>query len=156
MIIHRQAKLLQQGFTLLELTIAVVIGMMLASMTLVLFSNQLTAFSMMRSQNFMIQEAPQINTILNSLVSRATAIRFDEDDDSKITLGFIDPSDNSVTTAEIAFVDGVLTYTSGDVNWDISAIVADVTFAVDSTGVLKTTLTGPNAGEITYSATPLQ
>lgn len=152
---HSAKHAVAKGLTLLELTVVLVIGLMIATITLVLFNNQLAAFSVLRTQNFMIREAPQINSILNRLVSRADSLHLDKDN-PKITLTFIDPADNTATTADIEFADQVLTYTSGDNSWDISTSVANVSFAVDSTGVLRTTLTGPNAGQITYSTTPLQ
>lgn len=144
-----------KALTLVELTVVLIVGLMVVTVSLVLFTNQLAAFTAMNTQNFMLREAPQINGILNSLVSRSNSLQV-ADDEVKLTLTFVDPADNSTTTADITFANDTLTYTSGANTWNISTSVANVAFAVDSTGVLRTTLTGPNAGEITYSTTPLR
>lgn len=63
--------LLRKGFTLLELTLVMVIGLMIASVTLVLFNQQMMMFSAMKTQDFMVNEAPQINSILNKIIPQA-------------------------------------------------------------------------------------
>jgi len=64
----------RQGFTIIELTVAILIGLMIAMMTLVLFNQQLMMFSTLRTQNFMVHEAPQINLILNKLIPKADSL----------------------------------------------------------------------------------
>ena len=141
------------GFTLIELTITMVVGLMIAMISLMLFNQQLAMFGILRDQNFMIREAPQVNGLLNRLVSRSDALVVDQGN-SKLTLSFIDPTDNSTTAAEIVFENGDLVYKSTDSTWTISSQLKAVDFAYDH-GVLLITLTGPNDGEIKHATTPL-
>jgi len=61
----------QRAFTLVELTVAILIGLMIATITLTLFNQQLASFNILRTQNFMVREAPQINTTLNKIIPSA-------------------------------------------------------------------------------------
>jgi len=64
----------RKGFTLLELTVAIMIGLMIATITLVLFNQQLMMFSTLRTQDFMVHEAPQVNSIFNKIIPKADAL----------------------------------------------------------------------------------
>lgn len=141
-----------RGFTIIELTVTLVIGLMIATTSMALFNNQLTYFRLVQTQDFMIEEAPQINNTLNSIVSRADAMLVEED---KITLSFNNPGDNTTITAEIIYENDILKYQTADSEWDISTQLKDVDFSVNS-GVLTIKLTGPNDGEINFSTTPLK
>ena len=153
MIIHSTKQVSPAGFTLIELTITMVVGLMIAMISLMLFNQQLAMFGILRDQNFMIREAPQVNGLLNRLVSRSDALLVDQAN-SKLSLSFIDPTDNSTTAAEIVFENGDLVYKSTDSTWTISSQLKAVDFAYDH-GVLLITLTGPNDGEIKHATTPL-
>ena len=146
-----------KGFTLLELTVVMVVGLMIATMSLTLFTQQLAMFEILRTQRFMIREAPLINGILNSLISRANALNVDEDNKT-LTLTYIDPQDNTRTTASIIFDDGTLSYqNTGGSSWNITTQLdpdEGIEYTVEK-GILKITLTGPHGGEINYSTTPL-
>lgn len=141
------------GFTILELTVVMVVGLMIAMITMSLMSQQLATFQILRGQNFMMREAPQVNSLLNRLVSRSDSLLVDQVND-KLTLTFINPIDNSATTAEIVFENGNLVYKGPTSTWNISTQLQNVEFSYDH-GVLLITLTGPNDGEIKYSTTPL-
>lgn len=149
------------GFTLIELTVIMIVGIMVAMMTLALFTQQLNTFSILREQNFMMREAPQVTSLLNRLVSRSDTLLVDQAND-KLTLTFIDPTDNSTTTAEIQFTGGNLVYKIPASNpasppvseWNISTQLKNINFDY-VTGVLLITLTGPNDGEIQFATTPL-
>jgi len=150
---HNHSRITTRGFTLLELTIVMVMGLMIASVTLMLFTNQLKMFEILRDQNFMIREAPQVNSLLNRLISRSDALSVDQAN-SKLTLTFTDPADNPDTTAEIVFEDENLIYKSTNSTWTISTQVKAVDYSYDH-GVLVITLTGPNGGQIKHGSTPL-
>ena len=65
----------RQGFTIVELTVVMLIGLMISAATLGLFSNQIAMFSTLRTQNFLLRDAPQINSTLNKIVPRANAFQ---------------------------------------------------------------------------------
>lgn len=150
---HTHSRTSPQGFTLIELTVTMVVGLMIALISMMLFTHQLSMFNVLRDQNFMIREAPQVNSLLNRLISRSDALLVDPDN-NKLTLTFIDPTDNSTTTSEIAFEEGNLIYKSTDSTWTISTQLKAVDYSYDH-GVLLITLTGPNDGEIKHASTPL-
>lgn len=146
-----------KGFTLLELTVVMVVGLMIATISLTLFTQQLALFDILRTQRFMIREAPLINGILNSLISRANTLNVDEDN-STLTLTYIAPNDNTESTATILFDAGTLSYqNTGGSSWIISTQLDPdngVSYTVEN-GILTIKLTGTNGGEINYSTTPL-
>ena len=71
-----------KAFTLLEMTAVILIGLLIAGMSMVLFNSQLTSFQIIRTQDFLIQEAPQINNTLNQIIPRANFFRLYSDVDS--------------------------------------------------------------------------
>lgn len=146
-----------KGFTLLELTVVMIVGLMIAMISLSLFNQQLAIFNILRTQRFMIREAPLINGMLNSLISRASALNVDEENNT-LTLTYTDPKDNTTSTANIVFTNGTLTYqNTGGSAWNISTQLDPddgIAYTVEN-GILTFKLTGPNGGEINYSTTPL-
>ena len=60
-----------RGFTLVELTVALLVGLMISSAALTMFTNQLASFRILKAQNFLIDEAPSIDNTLNRIISRA-------------------------------------------------------------------------------------
>ncbi|MGJ8661090.1 MAG: PulJ/GspJ family protein [Bacteroidota bacterium] len=64
-----------KGYTLVELTVTIVVGITVSAAALTLMSNQISAFNILKTQNFLIAEAPQINNTLNRIISRGTAFR---------------------------------------------------------------------------------
>ena len=64
---HRQ----RSGFTLVEMTVTILVGLMVATITLTLFNSQLASYKILQTQNFLISEAPQINNTLNRIIPRA-------------------------------------------------------------------------------------
>ena len=69
--LHSVAK----AFTLLELTVMALVGTLIASMSLILFNTQVTSFQIIRTQDFLIHEAPQITNTLNQVIPRANFFR---------------------------------------------------------------------------------
>lgn len=154
---HHKTKRSKNGFTLIELTVAMMVGLMTASVALTLFNQQMAFFGVIRDQQFMIREAPVINSMLNTLISKASALNVDETNKT-LTLTYINPKDNSISTATIVFNNGTLSYqNTGGSTWDLTTKL-DPTNGIAYTvqdGILKIKLTGPNGGEINYSTTPL-
>jgi len=183
----RQSKR-QSGYTLVELTVAVLIGMMIAIITLTLFNTQLASFGVLRTQDFMMREAPQVNSILNKLIPKADSLLvYNNASEVKtgtpvksggkaVLLRFRGPGINQSTHqlitryAVVAFekpngadlgdlnvysnLSNLSTSDFTSPSWKISTEVKDASFFIEN-GVLRIRLTGPNDGEIIYSASPL-
>lgn len=64
-----------KAYTLVELTVAMLVGILVAVISLTLFNTQLTSFQIIRTQDFLIREAPQINNSLNQIIPRANFFR---------------------------------------------------------------------------------
>jgi len=90
-----------KAFTLLELTVMALVGALIASMSLVLFNTQVTSFRMIRTQDFLIHEAPQINNTLNQVIPRANFFRLYNDPDD-VTAG-INPVIANANTLVLEF-----------------------------------------------------
>lgn len=165
------------GFTLIEMTVVVTIGLMVAGISLTLFSSQLASYQILSSQNFLVSEAPQINNTLNRIVSRANFFQMYKSlVDAEIgqnaiisggkilALQFEDPGNSSDSSyGVIAFNSSTNTLSYYHVNslgglsvaspqWNISTHLSDADFYVEN-GVLRIKLTGPNGEEIIYSTT---
>lgn len=166
-----------RGFTLIEMTVVIVVGIMVATISLTMFNQQLASFRIMRTQNFLMSEAPQINNTLNRIVSRANFFRIYENlSDSEtgqnaviangkvLALKFEDPGDQTGSSfGVIAFdqsnkdlnyyhVTNMAAITSTPPQWKISSQLENAVFYVEN-GVMRIQLTGPNGEEIIYSTT---
>ena len=168
---------IQRGFTLIEMTLVLAVGLMVASISLTLFNSQLMSYKILGAQNFLISEAPQINNTLNRIIPRANFFRMYASladakagagalisDGKVLALQFQDVADSSGSSF------GVIAYddAANDLNyyhvssmaelaiaspaWNITTHLNDAVFYVEN-GVLRIKLTGPNGEEIIYSAT---
>ena len=170
---------LRRGFTLVELTLALMMSMVLGSMTMMLMQQQVTHQRILRAQNFLVEDAPLINNALTTILARADAFRIHTDLDDAIAstnavttggqvlvVGFQNP-DGSRSFGIISFEndsgDPFLGYYTvddftpfpgaGNPDWIISRTLANASFFVDN-GVFRVQLTGPAGETITYSGTP--
>ena len=75
--INRQHRLrrLPGGFTLIEMTIAMVMSLGVASATMLLLSQQLSFIKMVQKFDFLRDDAPSINLLVSRIVGRATGYR---------------------------------------------------------------------------------
>jgi len=168
---------IRRGFTLIEMTLILAVGLMVASISLTLFNSQLMSYKILNSQNFLISEAPQINNTLNRIIPRANFFRmYASLTDAKAGTGAV-INDGKVlalqfqdvaNSADSSF--GIIAYddAANDLNyyhvssmaelaiaspaWNITTQLHDAVFYVEN-GVLRIKLTGPNGEEIIYSAT---
>lgn len=166
---HRQ----RRGFTLVELSVALMMGMMIGAMVLALFNQQLAFLKIYQAQDFLSEEAPVINNYVSKLVGRADRFRLhDSLNDAKggvnprltsspvVVLNYRQP-DGTVRASILSFEDrgagpalyyyvvpavGVLAAPQ----WAITTKAADVRFTMEQ-GILRMTLTGPAGEQITYS-----
>lgn len=167
------------GFTLIEMTVAVSVGLMVSGISLVLINSQLTSYRILKSQNFLVAEAPHINNSLTQIVSRASffrmytdindaissrdavisngkvlALMFTSTDESEHSFGVIEFDENN-NRLEYYHVSSMAELAVSSPNWTISSRVSDATFFVEN-GVLRIRISGSNGEEITYSTTTLR
>lgn len=169
---------LRRGYTLVELSIAMLVGMAVASLCLAMVSQYTNFQQMMMRQNFLIEEAPVLNNLLSRMIGRAEAVRLYpnlsaalgetgavETGASALALSYSNP-DGTRSFAVIGLEQGssgkFLKFypigASGGVNsatsaaWTLSRSVSSVDFRMQN-GILRITLTGPNGESITYSGT---
>lgn len=166
---------LRRGFTLIELTIAMMMGMAIGSMVIVLFNQQLAFLRIYKAQNFLTEEAPVISMYVSKLVGKADRFRLHDSvadalsgTNARLTaspvvlLNFRQP-DGTVRASILSFEDlgtGPALYyyvvpASGVLDtpqWFVSNKPEDVLFAMEQ-GVLRMMLVGPAGEQITYSGT---
>lgn len=165
----------RRGFTLLEMTVAMSVGMAIAAIALMLLNQQLNFYRIYRAQDFLTREAPLINNYLVRVVGSAEAYRLygtiedfknGEDpvmEDAKVLLMRYREADGSMRASLLSFEDpgtgsGLyyrLIPVSGTIStpdWVVSKQPADITFAIQS-GILRMTLAGPNGEQLVYSGT---
>jgi prepilin-type N-terminal cleavage/methylation domain-containing protein len=165
------------GFTLIEMTVTIVVGLMIATMSLTMFNQQLASFKILKAQNFLISEAPHVNNTLNRIVTRANFFRMYESlvdaesgqnaviaNGKVLALKFEDAGDQSENSfGVIAFdstenhlnyyhVSSMAELAIASPQWKISTQLSDAEFYVEN-GVLRIKLTGPHSEEIIYSTT---
>ena len=167
--------LLRRGFTLIELTIAMVMGIATAGMITALFNQQLAFLRLYQAQSFLTDEAPVISLYVSKLVGKADRFRLHDSvqdalagvnprltSSPVVVLNFRQP-DGTVRASILSFENrgagpalyyyivpsnGVL----GDPQWHGSNKPTDVQFGMQE-GVLRMMLTGPAGEQITYSGT---
>ncbi len=164
--------------TLIELSVAILMGMMVGSMVLALFNQQLTFLKIFKAQNFLTDEAPVVSMYVSRLVGKADRFRLHDSvadalsganprltESPVVVLNFRQP-DGAMRASILSFenrgtgpalyyyvvpVTGVL----GDPEWAVTKSPASVVFGMVD-GVLRMTLTGIHGEQITYSGTMQQ
>ena len=171
-------KRVRRGFTLIELTVAIMLGMATGGMVLTLFRQQLAFLTIFKAQSFLTDEAPIISTYVSRLIGKADRFRLHATRDDALSgtnarltespvvlLNYRQP-DGTMRATILAFenrgagpalyyyvvpVTGVL----GEPLWAVTKVPRNVAFRMDQ-GVLRMILTGPNFEEIIYSGTMQQ
>jgi hypothetical protein len=168
----------RRGFTLIELTIAMVLGIAIGGMVISLFNQQLVFLNLYHSQSFLTEEAPLISMNVSKIIGKADRFRLHDSMEDALSganprltnspvvvLNFRQP-DGTLRAAILSFEDrgtGPALYhyvvpVSGVLaapQWFISNKPANVGFSIEQ-GVLRMTLTGPAGEQITYSGTMQQ
>ena len=171
----------KSGFTLVEMTVAIVFGLALSAAGLTLLNQQIRVARTFNQQDFILSEAPQINNSLTALLSKADAIRLHPDFANAV--GNTNPLLTGGSTLVAAFrnIDNTTTFgiisleavaggnqlnyyyydpaqsapTQANPSWVISRKVTNANFNLVN-GLFVTTLTGPRGEQITYTISPLQ
>lgn len=163
-----------KGYTLVELSVVMVLVILIASTLVTMLSQQVQFFKWWKTQDFIAEDAPLTNAMVVRLFAKADAFRIHSTKDGALAgtggvtadgtamlLGFTE-GDGTKRKGVIWF-DGDNSLWYGTVNaddtmpdgntWRIASGIAAATFAVvDST--MQLTLTGPYGGQLTYAATP--
>lgn len=171
----------KSGFTLVEMTVVIIFGLALSTAGMMLLNQQIATTRLFNQQNFILSEAPRINSALSALLGRADAIRLhdnfsdavqDRDPvlaDAKTLVAAFRNIDNSTSFGIINFetVSGEerLNYyyfdpaqtppVQGSPSWTISRKISDADFNLVQ-GLFQATLSGPNTEQITYTISPNQ
>ena len=164
---------LRRGFTILELTVAMMVGMTLGATILAMLNQQVAFLKIFKAQSFLNEEAPIISNHISKLLLGAERFRLHatvEDalaganprltDSPVCVLNFRQP-DGSVRAGILSFEDRgqgdalyyylvPLTGTLVAPEWAITTMPTLVTFSVES-GIIRTRLTGPAGEELTFS-----
>lgn len=172
--LHRK----RSGFTLIEITIAVMMGLATGLMVVALFNQQLAFLKIFKTQNFLTDESPMISMYVSRLVGKADRFRLHDTVANALSgtnprltaspvvvLNYKQP-DGTMRATILSFenrgsgnalyyyvvpTNGVL----GAPQWAVTKAPSNVSFSV-VTGVLQMALTGPNGELITYSGTMQQ
>lgn len=163
----------KRGFTLLELTVAMMVGLMVGGLLLTMLNQQITFLKIFRAQSFLNEEAPIISHHVSKLFLNAERFRLHASleealagEDPQLTdspvavLNFRQP-DGTLRAGILSFEDrgdgNALYYyvvpLSGelqDPEWSVTSKPTNVSFFVES-GIIRTRLTGPAGEEITFS-----
>lgn len=167
-----------RGFTLVELTIAIMMGLATGTMVLSLFNQQLAFLGIFKVQGFLTEEAPIISTYVSRLVGKADRFRLHASlndalsgtnprltDSPVVVMNFRQP-DGKIRAAILEFrnlpADRALYYyivpltgPLGTPEWAVTRSPKDVIFRIEE-GVLRMVITGPQDERITYSGTMQQ
>lgn len=163
------------GYTLLELSLAMGVGILVAGMSLMLFNQQMAFLRIFRAQDFLTREAPLINNYVvrviggaegyalyrdmdslrngeSAVLSDATVLvlryKLAEGGERATILSFEDPGSGPGLYYRVIPEDGTL----GGPDLALSKQPAAVSFGVEQ-GVLRMRLRGPNGEELVYSGT---
>ncbi len=171
-----------RGFTLIELTMAMSLGMIVAAMVLALANQQLAFLRIFGAQNFLTEEAPMINTHVSKLIGKSERFRLHDSradaladslagsnprliDSPVLVMNFRQP-DNTMRASILAFEDlgdGPALYyyvvpdsgVLGPPQWAVTRQPQDVSFSVEQ-GILRMTIVGVNGEQIIYSGSMQQ
>lgn len=168
----------RRGFTLIELSVAIMLGLATGTMVLALFNQQLAFLKIFKAQGFLTEEAPIISTYVSRLIGKADRFRLHDSKDDALSgvnarltespvvvLNFRQPDgtmratilsfENRSTGPALYYYVVPLTGVMTSPTWAVTKAPSKVAFRMDD-GVLRMILTGPNLEEITYSGTMQQ
>jgi hypothetical protein len=168
----------RRGFTLIELSMAIMVGMATSALVLALFNQQLAFLKIYKAQNFLTEEAPLVSSYMSRLVGKADRFRLHDTvadalagknprstASPVVVLNFRQP-DGTMRASILSFENkgkgNALYYyvvpTSGVLGapqYYITKKATSISFYVDQ-GILRMAMTGPASELITYSGTMQQ
>ena len=165
-----RAKKLRRAFTLLELTMALAIGMVIGGIVLAMFNQQIAFLRIFRAQSFLSEEAPLVGSHISKLLMNAERYQLFANfndaerernatlDESPVIRIYYRQIDGTPVSGILSFdpIAGRLDYyveTGGVFNapqWAVTTRAEDVKFLMQS-GIIRCQLTGPADEQITFS-----
>lgn len=164
----------KSGYTLVELALAIGLSLGVAGAIVGVLAQHSSFMTLLGQFEFLRDDAPQINNVMNSLTSQAVSYRlYSSKDDAFSNTGAVNSGASAVRmifrNPNGSFEQAVIAYetVSGEPqlnfyqndggweaqpNWTISSKPAAVVFD-DTSGIFEMTLTGPNSEQITYAGT---
>ena len=169
---------IQRGFTLVELSVAIMMGMLTGSMVLALFNQQLAFLKIYQVQSFLAEEAPVVSMYVSRLVGKTDRFRLHDNVADALSRSRPRLTSSPVVALDFRQLDGtsrtsILSFETrngiqalyyyvvpvsgvpGTPEWFITNKPSNVQFTMDE-GVLRMILTGPAGEQITYSGTMQQ
>lgn len=171
---------MRRGFTLIELTLGLTIGLATGAMLLTVCNQQLAFLNLYKAQNFLTDEAPVISMYVSRLIGKADRFRLHDSladalggknprltASPVVVLNFRQPDgsqratilswENLGTGPALNYYVVPVTGVLGSPQWSVtkSPTTSSVAFTMNQ-GILQMTLTGPRNEQITYSGTMQQ
>lgn len=166
------------GFTLIEMSVALAMSLGIAFTLVGMLQQQVAFTGMIARFQFLRDEAPQINTLMTTIINKADSYRIYgnlsgaksltgaiQEDGRALRLRLRNPDGttaHAIISFEVQNGRNRLNYYYRSQNqstwpsapsWTISSSPALVDFD-NASGILLTTMTGPNGEEITYAGNP--
>jgi type II secretory pathway pseudopilin PulG len=162
-----------RGYTLIELTLAMSVGIIISAIVMSLVNQQLAFLKIFRAQSFLVTEAPMMNNYVVKIIGNADSyqlyasvddlvagraqvlenapvimLRFREPNGTfrASVLSFENPGTGSGLYYRMVNSSGVLAAPS----WVLSKRPTNVRFSIEQ-GILRMLVSGPNGEEVTYS-----
>jgi len=166
------------GFTIIELSVAMMVGITISALVMAIFNQQLTFLRLFRQQSFLNEEAPLISMHVSRLVGKADRFRLHDNmadalsganprltDSPVLVMNYRQPNGTMRATI-LSFEDrgtGPALYhyvvpatgVMGAPQWAVTNKPQNVRFSIES-GVLRMRLTGAGGEQVTYSGTMQQ
>lgn len=168
-----------RGYTLIELTLAMGVGIVISAIVMSLVNQQLAFLKIFRAQSFLVTEAPMLNNYVVKIIGNADSyrlyasvadlkagqqvmadapvimLRFKEPDGTfrAAVLSFEDPGTGKGLYYRLMSSTNVLadpTDPLSGTSWVLSKQPSNVRFSIEQ-GILRMRVSGPNGEEVTYS-----
>jgi len=173
-------RIIRKGLTLIELTVAMGVGIGIAATVLVLVNQQIAFLRLFSLQNFLTEEAPMVGLYVGKMAGKADRFRLHASvadalagrnprltSSPVMMMNFRQP-DGTTRSSLLVFeekdgrrelnyylVPNTASPTLGTRQWSITRKAGDVSFFVTS-GILRMQLRGTNGELVTYSGTMQQ
>lgn len=170
----------RQGISLIEMTVAMGIGIMMSAILMAMVNQQLAFIRVFNAQSFLGEEAPMISMYVGRMAGKADRFRLHASvadalagrnprlTESPVMLMNFRQPDGTMRASILSFerqngrdvlnyylVPNVANPTLGAAQWSITKKASNVSFFVTE-GILRMQLTGPSDEQITYSGTMQQ
>lgn len=167
---------LRRGFTLIEMTVVIVLAVLIASTGTMMMSQQVSFYKWLNAQSFVLEEAPIANSLVVRIMSQADAFRIHGTtadaladingltaNGKVLVVGFAQPNGDKEYgliefTTQAGAATGSLKFhklntagTSIVSSWTITNGAANVDFSFQN-GILIMDMTGPYGAQIQYAA----